>query len=112
MKRAISSSQKDLRLIHLTIDPVGLVAGGEDAHLVESVTVNLDEVTVKLKNKAKARGGRALGIAGLAKITGGENYSFTGSNTEDVVLTTENTGVHGDFALVILANDFRHIYEA
>ena len=101
-----------MRLIHLTIDPVGLTAGGEDKHLVESVSVVLDEVTVKLTGKAKARGGRALGIAGLAKITGGEDYSFTGSNTEDMILTTESAGVHGDFALVILANDSKNIYKA
>ena len=112
MKKKIGTSQLDLRLIHLTIDPVGFVAGGEDQKLVESVVVVGDEVTVKLTGRAKARGGRPLGVVGIALITGGENYSFTSSNTEDVVLTTENTGVHGDFCLTLIANDFRNIYKA
>lgn len=112
MKKVISSSQKDIRLIHLTIDAVARTAGGEDARLVQSVEVVGDVVTVKLTPKAKARGGRALGIVGYVDITGGEKYTFTGSNTEDIIMTAVTPATHGSFGITVIANDYRHLYEA
>lgn len=112
MKRSVSSSQKDVRIIQLTVDGDAETFGGEDQKLVESVSTVNDVVTVTLKAKAKARGGRAIAVLGMANITGGQKYTFTSSNTESVNFTTENTGVHGAFVVTLLVNDFRHIYEA
>ena len=112
MKRVINSAQLSTRLVHLTIDPIGLTAGGEDQKLVDSVGVAGDIVTVTLKPKAKSRGGRPLGVVGLYEVTGGEEYSFTGASTEAVQFTTKNAGVHGDFGVTLIVNDSKLIYEA
>jgi len=112
MKRSVNSAQLGIRLIHLTIDGDNETFGGEDQRLVESVSKAGDVVTVKLKGFARPRGGRNIAVGGLFLAGASpQEYAFTSSDTEDINLTTQNTGVHGTFGLLVVVNDSKNLYD-